>query len=418
MAAALVVASGVAWAATISCPNRAGNLCVGTNARDTMTGTNRADDMRAGGGNDTMRALGGNDRLIGGLGSDRIDGASGNDVMVGQSGNDTLLAQDGSDVVNGGFGNDSLNGGATGNDTYVFDDGWGVDNISADASGIDTLDFSAVSSGVFARLVPEAGKSEASSGGGTLNLLPVDMVIENVRGGSNVDTILGNSANNLFLGNAGSDGLYGREGNDTLSGGADRDTLVGEAGDDALIGGEGDDDYQYPSGNWGNDTISDAAAADSDPYTGNRLIFVGPGAGALNINLHSSSAPGAHEVSAGASTINWGGDDEIGNVFTIHNLSNYTGTNDTINANAAANLIVSENGVDTVYALGGDDIIDVADDQPFGYDSSKGGDTVRCGDGNDTVYYDDPPDVPPTDTLPADDVSGPNNNCETKVVVP
>jgi hypothetical protein len=38
MVAALVVASGVAWAASISCPNRTGNLCVGTDNKDTMTG--------------------------------------------------------------------------------------------------------------------------------------------------------------------------------------------------------------------------------------------------------------------------------------------------------------------------------------------------------------------------------------------
>ncbi len=75
MASALVVASGVAWAATISCPNRDGNLCVGTNNRDTMTDGTRADDMRARGGNDTLRASGGNDKLDGGPGNDSLQGA-------------------------------------------------------------------------------------------------------------------------------------------------------------------------------------------------------------------------------------------------------------------------------------------------------------------------------------------------------
>jgi hypothetical protein len=46
MVAALVVASGVAWAASISCPNRTGNLCVGTDNKDTMTGRDgRTDEM-------------------------------------------------------------------------------------------------------------------------------------------------------------------------------------------------------------------------------------------------------------------------------------------------------------------------------------------------------------------------------------
>src|SRR5215207_7422530 len=105
MVATLVVASGVALPATISCPNREGNLCVGTEQGDTMTGTNRADDMRGRGGPDKMRARGGNDRLI------------------------------------GGSGNDTLNG-AGGDDTYRFNDGWDFDLIGFESDGIDTLDFS------------------------------------------------------------------------------------------------------------------------------------------------------------------------------------------------------------------------------------------------------------------------------------
>lgn len=63
--AALVIASGVAWAATISCPNRAGDLCVGTDNKDTMIGRNRADEMRARGGADILKARVGNDTLFG-----------------------------------------------------------------------------------------------------------------------------------------------------------------------------------------------------------------------------------------------------------------------------------------------------------------------------------------------------------------
>jgi hypothetical protein len=64
--AALVVASGVAWAASISCPNRAGSLCMGTQKKDTLNGRNRADDMRGRGGADILKAGGGKDTLDGG----------------------------------------------------------------------------------------------------------------------------------------------------------------------------------------------------------------------------------------------------------------------------------------------------------------------------------------------------------------
>ena len=57
---ALVVASGVAWAATINCPNRSGNLCVGTDNKDTMIGRDgRTDEMRAKDGADILRHAGG-----------------------------------------------------------------------------------------------------------------------------------------------------------------------------------------------------------------------------------------------------------------------------------------------------------------------------------------------------------------------
>jgi hypothetical protein len=63
--AALMVASRVALAATISCPNKSGNLCVGTINRDTMTGRDRADTMRGKAGGDKMSGLGGADEMLG-----------------------------------------------------------------------------------------------------------------------------------------------------------------------------------------------------------------------------------------------------------------------------------------------------------------------------------------------------------------
>lgn len=59
MAGALAVTCGVAWAATVSCPNRDGNLCVGTNNKDTMTGRDgRPDEMNGQGGPDEMKGRG------------------------------------------------------------------------------------------------------------------------------------------------------------------------------------------------------------------------------------------------------------------------------------------------------------------------------------------------------------------------
>jgi Domain of unknown function (DUF1996)/RTX calcium-binding nonapeptide repeat (4 copies) len=115
MATALVVASGVALAAKVKCPNKAGNRCVGTNARDVMTGKTRPDQMFGRGGNDALRAQAGNDRLIGGPGNDVLLGATGNDVLVGQIGNDVLNGGAGNDIMYGYTGPDTIYG-SLGND--------------------------------------------------------------------------------------------------------------------------------------------------------------------------------------------------------------------------------------------------------------------------------------------------------------
>ena len=98
--AALVVASGVAWAATISCPNRAGSLCVGTNKKDTMSGRNRADEMRAKDGADILKARGGKDTLAGGRGKDVLRGGQADDTYdftINDWGNDTIIDTTNSD---------------------------------------------------------------------------------------------------------------------------------------------------------------------------------------------------------------------------------------------------------------------------------------------------------------------------------
>ena len=132
----LVVASGVALAANIHCPNRPDNGCVGTKNADHITGTPQSDQIRARGGDDLVNARGGEgDFAIGGSGEDHLRGEAGPDNVIGGSigGNfetgdlkfsdsqdDVVRGQDGNDpTVAGGFGRggrDRLYGGE-GNDT-------------------------------------------------------------------------------------------------------------------------------------------------------------------------------------------------------------------------------------------------------------------------------------------------------------
>jgi Ca2+-binding RTX toxin-like protein len=368
MTAALVIASGVALAANISCPNRAGNLCVGTNNKDTMTGTARADDMRGRDRADRMSARAGNDRLTGGLGGD---------VLSGQG--------------------DS--------DRYLFAGGWGQDRIPADGegSGMDTLDFSAQTSSLLIDLIPSAGDEAYAGAANTLNF-PSSVLIEDVLGGS------------------GSDAIYGNDANNGLSGNGDDDFLEGRAGNDALNGGDGQDVYSFKEG-WGVDTLADASGMDTldfsalispvtvrlTPSAGNEAVS---GANTLDFPetvvveearggvsddvIRGNSADnhlfgnGGNDNIYGSSSSAQGGTDYMyggaGNDYMQANsdgIKTYYGDegNDEISGNGYSETAYGGTGTDTVITYGGDDIVDVAD--------GDAGDNVDCHVGtNDTVYVD------------------------------
>lgn len=109
-AAALMMASGLALAATIDCPNQTDGLtCVGTPKADTLTGEEVRDRMFGLGANDTVRGLGGDDDLAGMAGNDRTAvGADSDTYMYGEGtwGVDTLVdTQQPVDLTTGDLGN-------------------------------------------------------------------------------------------------------------------------------------------------------------------------------------------------------------------------------------------------------------------------------------------------------------------------
>ena len=77
MAAALVLASGVALAK---------NHVVGTDRGEKLVGTKQADNIDAQGGDDVVQGLQGADTIRGGNGKDRQYGGYGNDVIYSQGG--------------------------------------------------------------------------------------------------------------------------------------------------------------------------------------------------------------------------------------------------------------------------------------------------------------------------------------------
>ena len=126
----VALTASVAFAATISCPNRADNLCVGTDGPDDMQGSDENDLMRGNGGNDTMIAGLGNDTVHGSDGGDRIEGRIGNDFLNGGEGADVIVTADGEDEAYGSGGNDTIR-------AYRDDH---PDYISCGAGDADTAD--------------------------------------------------------------------------------------------------------------------------------------------------------------------------------------------------------------------------------------------------------------------------------------
>ncbi len=245
IAVALVVASGVAWAASISCPNRSGNLCMGTSQADTMTGRDRADEMRGREGGDLMRGAGGADVMVGQEGADTVSGQDGPDTLAGGPGKDTLSGAKGKDRLTGAEGDDALNGGSA-DDTYAFTiNDWGDDTIT-DTTNADNDPFTGnfaefgspdqlLTTRLTINLTSSASEPEVSNGTLTGTVNWSNNAIDGVYVGSITDdTINGNAAANTIVANVGEDS------DDTISGGAGNDwiSVLDFAGGDSVDCGE------------------------------------------------------------------------------------------------------------------------------------------------------------------------------------
>jgi Ca2+-binding RTX toxin-like protein len=89
VSAALVVASGVALAATIK-GDGLDNYLPGTDSRDTIIPFGGDDTVEAFGGNDAVHHSFGDDTIYGGDGDDTLRGGRGTDVIIGGPGTDLI----------------------------------------------------------------------------------------------------------------------------------------------------------------------------------------------------------------------------------------------------------------------------------------------------------------------------------------
>jgi hypothetical protein len=131
VALAVLLASGVAWAATVQCEPGSlyGEPCEGTPRDDVIRGTH---------GNDRIFGWGGRDTIYGREGRDALYGLTSNDWLSGGPDGDNINGGQGDDVSYGGVGNDSLDTGSHSGDDEQYGQG-GADELFG-GTGADVLD--------------------------------------------------------------------------------------------------------------------------------------------------------------------------------------------------------------------------------------------------------------------------------------
>ena len=202
------------------------------------------------------------------------------------------------------------------------------------------------------------------------------------------------------------DVLHGGRGNDILRGEADADTLSGDLGNDKMNGGDGDDAYGFANG-WGKDRIADNDIG----MFGERLTFslvTTP----LKMDLTSSNS--RPEVQSGVNTLDFGPNIAINEIDGSSSNDKIAGTNgseslngiqgnDTVGGRGSGDDVLGMDGKDRLFGGSGRDDIEAGNGADVIHADDNEGDSISCGGGNDTVFFDQNLDV----LLPA-------NACEDK----
>ena len=328
---------------------------IGGSGTDSFTGDSFSNTFKGGAGKDTLNGGAGIDTAdysektlsvsatlngstavtvnVGGVAEDSLRNI---ENIIGGSAGDTLIGDSFANIFMGGAGNDTLNGN----------------------SGSDTADYSDKSNSVSVTL--NGSNSVSVRVGGVIE----DSIrnIENIIGGSGVDTLTGDSLANTFKGGSGNDVLNGNSGIDTADYSDKTDSVrvtlttstaasvyVDEVIEDSIrnienvIGGSGDDSLTGDTlsntfkGGDGNDTLNGGTGTDTADYSDKTF--------AVRVTLTTSTAASVF--------VNDFAEDLISN---IENIIGGSG-NDTLTGDSLANSLSGGDGNDTLKGAGGIDTL-------------------------------------------------------------
>lgn len=262
----------------------------------------------------------GDDNLYGNSGHNELHGGAGSDELYGRAGADALYGDAGGDLIEGGIGADTIDGGA-GSD-QLYGDSSDYDEVGAYLDRVSNAS-------IIAQHAPDTVSYALESAGLTLalgesiyDLDPFDPLspgIASLAGSSDEDTLFGFQN---AIGGSGDDSITGNGEDNLLAGGDGRDTLRGGNGDDTLSGGGG------------NDRMYGGAGSDTVDYSENTSAV------RLSLATQTASFPGK----------TWAPE----SFNSIENATTGSG-NDTLNGNAADNVLDGGLGVDRLNGGAGSD---------------------------------------------------------------
>jgi Ca2+-binding RTX toxin-like protein len=345
-------------------------------AEDELFDGNSGDDRMEGmAGNDTFYGNGGADQMDGGDGADILYGGSGGDELYGGTGADQLFGESDNDTIDAGSGDDFANGGA-GADLIFGGDG--ADHLEG---GYEDASADTIYAGTGNDLVFGGGGDDSIFGEAGLDYLDGQAGNDYIDGGLENDRILGDLGSDTIFGGGNYDTLTGGEGADLINGGSDGDHIYGNAGD-TIDGGETGDDFDTLYVSYVDFiTYSTAESGTVTFNSGDTLTFTGIE------QVVTLSNDGIVQGTAGGDQIGQFYFDADGD-WVDNGDAIGEGDGDSIRAGDGNDTVWSNDGNDTVHGEGGNDQINLGGGNNVAF-GGAGADTINGEWQNDTISGDD-----------------------------
>jgi Ca2+-binding RTX toxin-like protein len=382
--------------------NRLDNFIEGNAGHNVLHGGRGDDILNGRDGDDTLFGDQGHDMLYGGRGRDHLFGSDGDDFFQGGDGNDFLSGDDGNDTLIGGEGHDTLRGGS-GLDVFVIDPASrSGDTILDFTFGEDRIDLSATPARTFDDILILWAEErvfiqddygtffflEGLDNGSQAIFTESDFIFRGEETPLS-SAITPQAPISIKVDDIVDNPIIGTVWNDTIHAGSGDDLIRAGGGDDIVLAGDGPD---YILGQDGNDSItligSSYHTADFVAYNVSSTTQTGTGE---RINLSGKvKIEAVTDGGADFNTIRLG---DEGDAFFLHDA--FSGFHEAITLTQdswGVDNVQRFTNIQRIFALGGDDIIDLTSpdfslaDETILIDAGEGNDVIWGSGASETIF--------------------------------